>query len=252
MRPLRNLTDLANMIGIPCVLLYIYSMLIYLWFTGNFNWNHVHEVWENWQTFNAALLAFLASWFALNIARARDERQRQKDEDQRRRDYFATSALLPAAFSELSSYFTASAAVLNGLWEEVDPPPKAPEPATFYREIFQNCIKHADLEVAQYLKQILVDLQIHEARLESITSADVSTGHHALISHAYSLAKLKVAIDKQYQFARDEEPFDATLPVWDDFRNAYSILGIAREDYVTTEFDLTGLTNKRLSKLAEA
>lgn len=250
MKPLKNIAFHVNRIGIPCVAVYVYSMLIHPWIVSGFSWRHVHAVWDNWQTFNAALLAFFASWIALNIARARDERQRQRDSHQQAREYFATSALLPAAFSDLNAYFKASAAVLNHLWEEVEPKPKAPEPASFYRGIFQNCIRHADANIARYLKQILVDLQIHEARLDSITSSGVVADRHSLIVYAYALAKLKVAVDKQYSFARDEKDFDESSPVWDDFKSAYSILNIDRDDYVVAEFNLTEFTVKRIGKLS--
>ena len=249
MKSFINSNTAINWIGYFCVLVYIYAMLIYPWIAHDFSWPHVHAVWHDWQTFNAAVLAFLASWIAFKIARTRDERVREQNADQRKRDYFATSALLPAAFSELSAYLKASAGVLNQLWEEIPPMPIAPEPASFYREVFQDCIRHADNMVAKYLKQILFDLQVLEARLDSLTSNNVVADSLLLIGYFYSIAKLKVSIDKQFEFARDEKYFDDSLPVWQDFKNAYSVLGINRGKYIDKNINLVDFTKQMIEKL---
>lgn len=238
----KNLEDVVNWLGIPSVALYVYSMLIHPWIDGHGSWVHVQAVWDKWQTFNAALLAFLASLVALNISRIKEEKQRE-------RDFLASKAFLPAAFSELSLYFKASATTLERIWETGVAGVVAPAPPNVYRDVFKDCIRHATPEIGEYLADILVKLQIHEARLENTTQGTLAADRHTLISYLYSLGHLKVLIDKQYEFARGDAQFDRIAANWDDFRNAYSILGLHLEDYEIDErWTLKAVTERAIER----
>lgn len=238
----RSLEDLANWIGIPCVAVYVYSMLIFPWIDGRGSWTHVHAVWDKWQTFNAALIAFLASLIALNISRINSDKQRQ-------RDFLASRAFLPAAFSELTGYFKTSAASLERIWEEGVVGVGTPAAPSVYRDIFKECIRHANPEVGEYLTSILVKLQVHEARLEDTIRGSRSADKYALISYLYELGFLKVLVDKQFEFARGEKPFDETPLSWDDFKNAYGVLDLHLEDFAVDEkWNLKAVTERAVER----
>jgi hypothetical protein len=237
----------SNWIGIPGVALFVFSMLVYPWFDGpnqwaqpQLNWAHVQLVWDKWQTFNAAALAFVASLIALNISRIKDEKQRA-------RDFLASKAFLPDAFSELTDYFRASANTLDHLWNSGSSVIAAPASPTAYRDVFKDCIRHATPEVSQYLAKVLVDLQVHQARLAGITTDAATPDELSLLSYMLALGKLKVAIDKQYEFARGEGPFNPAIPIWDDFKNAYSGLNLHLEDYAFAEWSLQTFTEKHIA-----
>jgi len=237
-----NLEDWANWVGIPGVALYVCSMLIYPWVEGQGSWAHVHEVWDKWQTFNAAALAFLASLIALNLSRIKDEKQRE-------RDFLASKAFLPSAFSELSVYFKSSASILAHIWESGVAGIVAPTPPSAYRDAFKDCIRHATPEGGEHLTAILVKLQIHEARLGDAARSASAADKYALISYLFALGELKVLVDKQYEFARGEAPFDGIPASWDDFKNAYGILDLHLEDYeVDEKWTLKAVTQRALER----
>lgn len=223
----KSLEDWANKIGIPGGVLYFVSMFIYPAFISGGKWSHVHAVWETWQTFNAAMLAFLASLIALNISRV-------KEENQRKREFFAARAFLPAAFNALSTYFRQSASYLAKCWDK-DLNRTAPAPSVDYRQVFADCIRHATPEVGQYLSDLLGKLQIHEARLEDMSEGGTSGDQYNLIAYLYSLGDMKVLVNKQYQFARGKEPFNQTPAQWSDFENAYRNLELEIPEYEMDE-----------------
>lgn len=239
----RSLEDLANWIGIPCVALYVYSMLIYPWIDGNGNWAHVHAVWDKWQTFNAGLIAFVASLIALNISRINNDRQRE-------RDFLASRAFLPAAFSELTSYFKTSATLLTQVWEDGVQGVATPTPPSDYRDIFKECIRHAAPGVGEYLTTILVKLQVHQARMEDIIDGSNVADRYALISYLFQLGFLKVLVDKQFQFARGEDPFDESPLAWADFKNAYGLLDLHIEEFEADDkWNLKAVTQRAIERM---
>lgn len=237
-----DLERLANWIGIPGLSLYVWSMLLYPWIKGQGDWKHVQAVWDQWQTLNAALIAFAASLIALNISRVAAEKQRA-------REFSASRAFLPAAFSELSLYFNESAVALSSLWNAEPGSVVAPTPPSSYRDVFKDCIRHATPQVGAYLASVLVNLQIHEARIRDAAASGAPADKHALISYLYSLGNLKVAVDKQYGFARGESSFDELPATWEDFRNAYGILELHLEHFEVDEMrTLKSFTERALAR----
>lgn len=232
-----------NWVGTPLAAIYIFCMFVYPWKSGGWKWAHVHAVWHDWQTLNAAMLAFLASLIALNISRFRDEKQRE-------RDFLASKAFLPAAFSELSDYFKKSAEFLVSAWNSEGARVSAPLPAESYRSVFLESIRHATPEVGEYLTELLVQLQVHESRLEELNRrSDSATDRHTLIPYMLALGKLKVLVDRQFDFARGRERFNEQPASWEDFRNAYSILDLHLELYAIDEnFTLQSLTERYLAR----
>lgn len=222
MRMRFSVDSIARLIGPilgPLAGLYTYCMFVHPWLAGRGSWEHVQNVWDRWQTFNAAALAFAASVIALQIARYREEKQGA-------RDFRAAKAFLPAAFSELSAYFRISSQILQDTWRLQGPSAQFELPAApvLYKEAFKECVRHATPVVGDYLASVLADLQVHEARLGALHKG--AGGKNALLYQLRSLGHLQVRIDKQFDFARGEDEFDSTPPGWDNFKNAYSVLGI--------------------------
>ena len=156
-----RLVDLLNWTGFPAVTLYVVCMFIFPWIDGRGEWAHVQDVWNRWQGLNVGMLAFISSITAFNISRFNAEKQRE-------REFLASKAFLPAALSELVSYFNESASVFIAGWKlapgqqpSIVPPILPGE----YKVVFENCIRHAEPKVGEYLSKILVKLQVHDARV---------------------------------------------------------------------------------------
>lgn len=231
-----TLVDFINYAGWPLLAIYGFSMFVYPWLAGNWNWGHVQEVWERWQTFNAAALAFVASLVAFNISRFNESRQRE-------RDFVAAKAFLPSTLSGLMEYCAQSARILGVMWEHDDASDKAFEHLDLpedYRDVFSNCIRHADPAVGSYLSNILVRLQVQEARLrdavrETIKGNDRVVDKHNLIAYLLRLGEIYALLGNLFAFARGEEVFHEKQLGWDDMRSAYSLLGIEVDDFFIDE-----------------
>lgn len=202
-------------------------MLVFPWFDGPHDWDHVQRVWASWQDVNAGMLAFISGVIAFNISRFNADQQRA-------REFLAAKAFLPDAFSELSEYFRSSASALATAWDmqanekaDIDPP----QPPMNYREIFEKCIRHATPEVGQYLVGILVHMQVHGARMRGLYRRDDgiirnNLDQSNLITYLYRLGQLQALINKNFDFARNTQPFDSAPLQWEDFRNAFGNLNI--------------------------
>ncbi|WP_306476595.1 hypothetical protein [Methyloversatilis sp.] len=207
-------------------------MLIYPWLDSQGgSWTHVQLVWDRWQTLNAGALAFLASLVAFNISRFNENLQRE-------RDFVAAKAYLPSTLSSLMDYCARSASIYVELWDsngQAPNPISHPDLPHDYREVFSNCIRHADPVVGSYLSNILVRLQVHDARLRDALS-QTGQAHSpvidkmTLISYLYRLGELYALIGNLFSFARNEEAFQEKRLKWEDLRNAYGILNIEIDD----------------------
>jgi hypothetical protein len=180
------------------------------------------------------MLAFVSSITAFNIARYNAEKQRE-------RDFLAAKAFLPAALSELTSYFKNSATVLRLGWDASSENKNnfsVPELPREYKAVFGHCIRHAEPVVGDYLSRILVWLQIHDSRMRSFVeerrdkNSLTTLDKYNLISYFYRLGELQVLVNKLFEFARNMGEFDSSPLNWEDFRNAYGNLDICIEEIV--------------------
>lgn len=245
-----RLVDILNWIGIPLALLYIGSMFVYPWFDKGWDWDLVQNVWDRWQSLNVGMLAFISSITAFNIARFNANKQRK-------RDFQATKAFLPAALSELMDYLELSAAILVQGWKANGRQPlsiEAPSLPDGYRDIFQQCIRYAEPDVGDYLSKILVRLQIHNSRIrdyvENYENAErVDPDRHNLLTYLYRLGELQALTGKLFGFARNEEEFNNDPLEWEDFRNAFGNLDIWVEDYRIDEaMNLEDFTKRAIAR----
>ena len=226
-----KLIGVLNWIGTPAVFLYFFSMIVYPWFDKGGQWSGVQDTWMDWQTLNVGVLAFISSMVAFNISKYHANQQRE-------REFIAARAFLPEALSELVGYFEKSAELLVEAWiratDEQDrcktplehPVPSLPEN---YREIFSKCISLADPEVAQYLSYILMRLQVHHARINSLSRSFQPDSNTLVIkenikSYFFRLGELQALVGRIFNYSRGLERFDDSPLSWDEFRGAYGNL----------------------------
>lgn len=245
------LVDIVNYVGAPLLAVYLFSMLVFPWMGERGTWVHVQAVWDRWQTLNAGALAFLASLIAFNIAKFNENVQRE-------REFVAAKSFLPSTLSGLMEYCSQSARVLEALWEANGHQPAAPlhhpDLPAEYREVFSNCIRHADPEVGSYLSMILVRLQVHDSRLRDALAQAAGvygqgTDRYSLIAYLYRLGELYALIGNLFGFARGEEPFASKNLVWEDFRNAYGVMEVEVDDmFIDDKMNLQAFTQRRLAR----
>lgn len=239
-----------NWLSIPLIGLYLVSMFIVPVFSQSLDWKYIQSVWHNWQSLNVGMLAFLSSLIAFNISKANSERQRA-------RDFIAARAFLPEALTSLTAYFRECSGVLQEAWSRASDLndncrtplehdlPLLPTPS--YKQAFSQCISTSESDVGEHLAKILVLLQIHHSRLESM-SLDFREGSttiqipHTIMSYIFGLGKLQALVNNTYEFARGEQQFKEVSLVIEDFQTAYFNLGINVEDID----GLTGFTQRTL------
>jgi hypothetical protein len=245
------LVDIANYVGLPLLAIYCLSMFLYPWVAGNGSWEHVQAVWDRWQSLNTGALAFVASLIAFNISRFNEHRQRE-------RDFIAAKAFLPSTLSGLMEYFSRCAQIYEAIWNSTVPttaPVEVPAPPNDYREVFSNCIRHGDPAVGSYLSNILVQLQVHEARLldavaPSTREHDPGVDRYALIGYVFRLGELYSLMGNLFGFARGEKEFRSKSLTWDDLRSAYKNLNFEIEEmYIDEVVNLEAFTKRRLDRI---
>lgn len=238
-------------VGWPLIALYVFSMFVFPWFQGSFEWNSVQNVWDRWQGLNVGMLAFAASLIAFDISLYKAERERK-------RNFISERAFLPEALSELTTYCRASMALFAEAWTRVSeqavrqqtsletPVPDLPEN---YRVVFQECIKTAEPKVGDALAYILMRLQIHHSRMRGLAeeiSPDnrmiINAGN--LISYLYRIAEIQALINQLFEYARGIEDFDGSPLEWENYRNALSLAGISINEYE----DLQGFIERTIAQ----
>jgi hypothetical protein len=227
-----------NHVGIALFALYFVCMGLFPWISGRGDWIYVQSIWDRWQTFNAGTLALIASAIAIKVARYREVKQRE-------RKFIAARAFLPHALDELMGYFQASAKLYLEEWREyklkesfplslspLKTPAKLPES---YKETFSRCIEHAEPAVGDYLADLLIDLQVHDARMrEAFEPPEVGiveiVSRPLLRSNLRRLARLYGLAAKLFPFARGAERLDSSNLEWGDYKTAYAILKVDLEE----------------------
>jgi len=225
---------------------YAFSMFVYPFVAGGWNWRHVHQVWYDWQSLNVGMLALTSSAIFFQAAK-------YYSEEQRKRDFRAAQAFLPSALSELTVYFKSCAAILIEAWETnsggeddegagpawVDH--AAPELPPSYKEAFAQSIKYAQPDIGDFLANVLAELQVHHARLSELApKSDIEPGvirvhsRDVLMSYVFEIGLLQARINRLFPFARNEHPFDSSPLEWDELRNAYRNLNLHIRDFEHT------------------
>lgn len=225
-----------NIVSAGLFFIYVIFMFIVPWTDGD--WKHVHSVWHSWQALNVGLLAFASSVIAFNIAKYNNKKQRE-------REFVAARSFLPHALSDLTSYFNLCAPVLLMAWDRAEDrldncrtalELELPMTQKYYREIFERCIMYGEPEVGKYLVNILVKLQVHQSRFESMykdfSPESITPATSVNIEcYMYCLAELQGLVNKLFIYARGGESFNCKPLAINDFWTAYLGLGIHPADY---------------------
>jgi len=219
----------VNWILATVAIIYLCSMILSpifypLLYLNNENWEYLQGVWDRWQTFNAAIIAFAASWIAFNISRYNNDQQRE-------REFIAAKAFLPQALGELTAYFKSSAEILLNRWRSSGVKVSSNEiidASIEYKSIFEKCIRHADPAVGMYLANLLACLQLHDARMKG----DRKLSRENLIIYFYELGELQSLVDNIFDYARGESEFNDQALNWEDYRNSFAVLRIPVADIV--------------------
>jgi hypothetical protein len=217
---------------VPAAALYVFCMLIFPWFSTGFDWQLVQGVWDRWQSLNVGMLAFISSITAFNIGRYNAEKQRE-------REFRASKAFLPSALSELTEYLKESAEIYVSGWEAARGDAlkvTAPIPPAGYKEVFRDCIRHAEPDVGEYLSQLLKWLQIHAARLSGYLDQQAddtwsNPDKHNVIVYLYRVGELQAMVNRLFPFSRGLEDLNSGPLVWDELKNAFGNLDLWVEEY---------------------
>lgn len=223
--------------------IYFLCMLVAPWIVADWRWSHVQNVWDRWQGLNVGILAFAASVIAFEVTKYNESRQRK-------REFLAARAFLPEALSELTTYLKESATVHMRAWNNAQQIafPSAPSQ---YRDVFANCIRHADFDTGEQLSvllsEILMWLQVHAARQERFIAEPAHTTAMRKINTLDGLrlvGELQSRVNKLFDFARGVGELDSRPLTWDDYKTSYSNLGLVIENLVVGDFSLEGKTNR--------
>lgn len=228
---------IALFAGFPLVGIYFISMILFPYFANGKEWSYLQSTWHSWQTLNAAMIALFSSITALSISRINAN-------EQRKREFVAAKAFLPAALSELNDYFKECAEVMKEAWPRVSGeenhdtrgldihPPELPAE---YKEVFKECIRHADREIAETLAKVLSKIQIHRSRFTSYIDmfkpdSDIIPTIGNGLNYFYDLAELYVFSARLLNYARGKY-FDSSKPSREEIENAYKNFDMFEEDY---------------------
>lgn len=228
---------ILNAVGWTLVVAYLLSMFAVPFFQSGSDWRALQDVWHSWQGLNVGMLAFTASIIAFNIAG-------YKAAEERRRNFAAAQAFLPQEFSELTGYCQESMAILAEVWINVcaaeedkepvrKPMPKLPES---YKEVFRDCIKFAKPNVGNFLAEILMKLQIHHSRLQSLLKnlqpdSDAVGLDRNVVSSLFGVSEIQALINTNFNYARGRNDFDESSPKLENYYTALNIGGIEVDDY---------------------
>jgi hypothetical protein len=249
---LYGLLDFLIWVGAAAALIYFTSMFVLPYIYGQGDWDYIQCVWERWQSLNAAMLAFLSSVIAFHISKFNSDKQRI-------RDFNASKAFLPSTLSGLIKYFEASASVYSKGWDAVGQSkqefkPDLPLLPKDYAQVFANCIKFAPPDVGDYLAKIIVNLQVHNSRMQEYVNPakpdDNFSGRDPIfIANFYRLGELYALVNNFFKFARNLEEFNPKPLALDDFDSAYKCLKICYDRfYIDNNNNLKVFTQKEIVK----
>lgn len=240
----------VNWIGWPMIAAYWVSMFVIPIIELRGNWQEIQNVWDRWQGLNVGMLAFLSSLLVFNVSR-------HLAEETRRRNFWAARSFLPEALSELSGYCRSSMAVFVEAYRRAaDPQDRCNSPLAIekpnlpegYRKVFSDCIAVAEPDVAQRLSYILMRLQVHHARLNSLFNAftddNTVVTKEIIKSYLYRIGEIHALINKTFEFSRGLSELDKSPLVWEDYRNAFHNGDVWVEDYE----DLQGFVERAIAR----
>lgn len=195
------------------IVLWIISSVVFPFILSSGNWNDVQNIYQRWQTINAAFIAFIAAILTYKAAEIRDV-------NRVRRRYVAEKAMLHARLSELSEYFEEAFKYLDFLYKNKEFLNSGvgridvilPLLQDNYNSRFREIIEVSPPSVGEYIAVMLAELQIHLSRMrglhESINSSRMIVLPINIFDYSRGLAVLQCRVNKLFLFARSSSDFE--------------------------------------------
>ncbi|WP_349335366.1 hypothetical protein [Delftia sp. DS1230] len=201
---------IAEKFATSFIVIHIFSMIVYPLFKSKFNFTWIHQTWMDWQTYNAAFIALIASFIAYKATVYNYTKERENN-------FFATKALLPHALDNLCSYTKDCAKINLSLISRArggsssrsyfqQYPNIIPIPDKDAMAVFTDCIRYSDRNLGKYLAKILEEIQVINARLESLRDNDISHNNIPEVSETQLMyiAGTRFKLESLFPFARNE------------------------------------------------
>lgn len=222
-------------------IIYFIGMLMYPAWHGGLDYNYLHGVWYEWQTFNSAMIALIASWVAIKAAF-------YKDEMTQKRSMMAARALLPEAASQIFVSIIRGAESLKEAYIKRDGSSGLylseyiSEMPEWTISIFKECIMHADEVEAKFLFEVLSDLQKLRASFMSASKEFNGKFEHGVLlvdegkleeimeRLVFFIAKLH----KIFHYARDSKKIDFNKITRSELITAFYELKLDERVFINT------------------
>ncbi len=196
------------------IAIYLYSMVYVPLSVGD--WAYTLQVWDRWQSFNAAMIALLSGLIFFTTSRIIEH----KNQINRAR---AARAFLPHQLSYISQRCDSNIKRLLPIMQYLEcdngKEGHVPENAPLYSlksfgadyfPFFRDSIEVDDIELGQALSKLLRDIQIAETRLASLkedlqTSGSMTISARDVYSKILHLVEIKARNSKIFDYARDKK-----------------------------------------------
>lgn len=190
-----------------CILLGVYVCFMIITPISN-GWQSAISTWKEWQTFNAAIIAFLSTLLIVHSTKIAEQKNMLRKRN-------ATKAFMPIALAEMSDYLVELIKLLDELHQEkkefkLEFKPQLPEAAFKRVEKFIEQSSNQDEKLIEHLTISINSAQVYNSRITSILTDNVISNRkerafyqinqctllHALISGMFDFIR---GIDEEYQ-----------------------------------------------------
>jgi hypothetical protein len=180
--------------------------VVYLWFMVIApllqGWESAFVTWKNWQTLNAAVIAFIATLLIIHSTRISEQRKAIK-----RR--YSAKAFMSAALAELCSYLVDLIKLLEDIHQEqndlkLESKPKIPDTALKRIERFIEESLNQDQMLVEHLVIVINSIQVLDSRAASyLNTTDLSNKTERAFYQINQCILLHALISGMFDFARD-------------------------------------------------
>lgn len=204
-------------------------------------WPNAISTWKEWQTFNAAIIAFLSTLLIVHSTKVAEQRSALRKRN-------ASKAFMPIALSELSGYLVELIQLLDDLHQEkkdfeIELKLQLPESAFKQIEKFIEQSSAEDEVIVNHLTIAISSVQIYDARIVSIlTDSFISNKKEQAFYQINQCVLLHALLSGMYDFARGvDDKYDVIHLDSDRFRIKDCPLYMTDpeiEDYQSREINL--------------
>lgn len=229
-------------------------MFIYPIFHYRQNWSQINQIWLDWQTLNAGVIAILASAIFYQSTKYATEKQISSN-------LKANKAMLSHKLSDLSHYYSCSFKLLNSALTHADNQDGEMKEcdimfANALSSINENkelsiiveCMKTATANDADKLAKYVSELQIHNSRLQKIIQkrpciSEVGNSLY-ILSCIHRLATLQLMTNNLFSYARNQADKIEYSITSENMKTAYRNIGLLSEN----EELILNYTNNKINK----